>query len=250
MTPAPPRTMISAHRCLTAEAIEAALSMDVEFVEFDVQRCADGTLVVHHDPSFRLGEELVAFRRIAGQRALELVPGLLTYEEALAMLAGRRRAHIDLKASAVRRDTLVAAAERAVEVLGPDGFVLTTGSDEAVRTVRDWGDARGLTLHVGLSLGRNTRGFSLLEQLRIRWSELMPGHRVRRSRASVVVAHHSLALLGVARYARRHRLPLLVWTVDTERSLRHWLRPGRAWLVTTNRPGVAVRLRGAERLRP
>jgi glycerophosphoryl diester phosphodiesterase len=34
-----------------------------------------------------------------------------------------------------------------------------------------------------------------------------------------------------------------VWTVDTEESLRYWLRPGRAWLVTTNHPGLALSLR-------
>jgi glycerophosphoryl diester phosphodiesterase len=37
---------------------------------------------------------------------------------------------------------------------------------------------------------------------------------------------------------------LLVWTVDDPVSLRYWLRPGRAWLVTTNVPGRALALRG------
>jgi glycerophosphoryl diester phosphodiesterase len=65
----------------------------------------------------------------------------------------------------------------------------------------------------------------------------------------VVVAHHSLALLGVARFAHRHGLPLVVWTVDTRGALRHWMRPGRAWLVTTNHPALALRLRAAEKIR-
>ena len=52
-----------------------------------------------------------------------------------------------------------------------------------------------------------------------------------------------LARLGVASYARRRGLPLLVWTIDAEKALRYWMRPGRAWLVTTNQPGLALRVR-------
>jgi glycerophosphoryl diester phosphodiesterase len=244
------RALISAHRCVTRAQIEQALTLAVDFVEFDVQRCRDGALVLHHDPTFRRGEEEVAFAETDSQRLHELLPDLLTYDEALHLLAGRCRAHIDVKASATGTETVLAMTARAVEVLGADGFVMTTGSDRAVRAIRDWGDDHGLDLLAGLSLGRNTRGFSLREQVRIRRSELMPGRRVRHSRASVVVAHHSLALLGVARFSRRHRLPLLVWTVDTAGSLRHWLRPGRAWLVTTNHPELAILVRGADRIRP
>lgn len=242
--------LVSAHRCLTRGQLEDALRLDADFVEFDVQRCSDGLLVVHHDPVFASDAGDVAFPETTGAEVLALLPHLLTYDEALAMLAGARRAHIDLKASAAGPKTAVAAVARAVEVLGPREFVVTTGSDRAVKAIRDWGESQGLDLLAGLSLGRNTRGFSLRDQIRIRRSELMPGRRIRRSGASVVVAHHSLALLGVARYSRRHGVPLLVWTVDTPRALRHWLRPGRAWMVTTNHPALALRLRGAGRIRP
>ena len=83
-------------------------------------------------------------------------------------------------------------------------------------------------------------------QVRVRVTELL-SPSVRDSRANVVVARHTLARLGMAWLARRRGLPLLVWTVDGERSLRYWLRPGRAWMVTTNQPDLALRLR--ERLR-
>ena len=59
------------------------------------------------------------------------------------------------------------------------------------------------------------------------------------------MANHWLARFGVAAFAHRTRRPLLVWTVDTEESLHHWLRPGRCFLVTTNRPDLALRVRDA-----
>jgi glycerophosphoryl diester phosphodiesterase len=126
--------------------------------------------------------------------------------------------------------------------------VVTTGSDRAVRAVRAWADGRGLDLLVGLSIGRGVRGLPVREQLRILREDLRPGRRLRASGATVVAANHWLALFGVARIARREGLRLLVWTVDGRAGLRWWLRPGRAWLVTTNHPALA--LRPAGRMRP
>ncbi len=220
-------TLISAHRCLTAEEIEHAIGLGVDYVEFDVQRVSDGSLVLLHD--------LVD----------ELPPDTITYDEALDLLAGRMRAHLDLKLRGGEIPIVAAAIER----LGTDHLLVTTGHDDAVRALRAWGDEQGLDLHVGLSLGRGVKGFSLWHAIKVRVSELFPGVRYRQSRANVVVAHHTLARLRVRRFAVRHRLPLLVWTVDTERSLAYWMRPGRTWLVTTNEPETALRLRAA-RLRP
>jgi glycerophosphoryl diester phosphodiesterase len=89
------------------------------------------------------------------------------------------------------------------------------------------------------------RRLSWLRRIEVRRSELFPNMRMRESRANLLVAHHVLARLGVAAYARRRGIPLLVWTVDTPRALRYWLRPGRAWLVTTNHPALALEMRSA-----
>ena len=245
---APDRVLVSAHRGgaglrtlleNTGEVIEAAIALGVDFVEFDVQRCADGTLVVAHDAWVT--------QHTAAELA-SLAPDVLTYDDVLDQVAGRCRAHVDLKASAARGDGAVAAVAHAVDRLGPDGFVVTTGSDRAVRAVRDWADRRGLELLVGLSIGRGVRGLPVREQLEILREDLRPGHRLRACGATVVAANHWLALLGVARVARRERLRLLAWTVDSRIGLRWWLRPGRAWLVTTNHPEVALRLRRPDRI--
>lgn len=253
----PDPVRISAHRCGVGkhpgrqnswDGLRHALSLDAEYVEFDVRRLADDTLVVLHDadvdgrPVNRMTFDALAARR----------PDIARYEDFLAAIAGHKRAHIDLKFSSYRRadhpdrePAAVRAVATAVELLGAENVLATLGDDRAVRAVRDWADERGLQVLVGLSLGRGVTGLSLRRQVMVRASELWPHLRYHRSRANVVVAHHWLALLGVARFARRRRLPLLVWTVDGERALRHWLRPGRAWLVTTNHPVLAVRLRDA-----
>ena len=229
--------LISAHRMgaggdrsreNSLPALEEALALGVDYVEFDVWRRDDGTFVVAHDPDHDLG---------------------LAYDAVLAAFDGRARAHIDLKftspseAYEAGAAWEVDAARRALEVLGQDRMIVTTGHDLAVRAVRDWGDAEGLDLKVGLSLGRSLRHLSWLRRVEVLRADLFPHVRIRESRANLVVAHHVLARLGVAAYARRRRLPLLVWTVDSPRSLRYWTTPGRAWLVTTNQPGPALKLR-------
>lgn len=221
-------TLISAHRCLTATDIEAAITLGADYVEFDVQRCADGSLVLLHDP------------------VEEAPEGTLTYDEALERLAGRAKAHLDLKFEGEE----VPVVARAVARLGTGDLLVTTLHDRAVREIRDWADAAAPDLEVGLSLGRGVGRFRLWQAVKVRSSELFPHVRYHHSRANVVVAHHWLARLGVRRFARRRRLPLVVWTVDTPKSLRYWMRPGRAWLVTTNRPEVALGLRRNDRLSP
>jgi len=105
-----PRTevLVSAHRMGSGgdrsrenslEALEAAVGLGVDFVEFDVWRREDGTFVVAHDREHDTG---------------------LEYDAVLAALAGHAGAHIDLKftspAAAYRESTAweVEAARRAV----------------------------------------------------------------------------------------------------------------------------------------
>jgi glycerophosphoryl diester phosphodiesterase len=229
--------MVSAHRMgagadrtreNTLAALEDSVALGVDYIEFDVWRRDDGSFVVAHDPDHDAG---------------------LAYDVVLAGLAGRALAHIDLKfvspGEAYDRGQSweVEAAARAVDVLGQDQMIVTTNHDRGVRAVRDWGDSQGLDLRVGLSLGTSVKRLSLLRRISVRRSELLPAVRIRESRANLVVAHHTLARLGVAAFARRRGLPLLVWTVDTPRGLRYWLRPGRAWLVTSNHPGRALQVR-------
>jgi glycerophosphoryl diester phosphodiesterase len=215
----------------TLPALEDALALGVDYVEFDVWRRDDGSYVVAHDPEHDRG---------------------LPYEVVLRAFGGRAHAHIDLKftsPAAAYTDGVayeVEAARLAVDVLGHDRMIVTTGHDLAVRAVRDWGDAEGLDLRVGLSLGRSIRRLSMVRRITVLRAELFPHVRIRESRANLVVAHHVLARLGVAAYARRRGIPLLVWTVDSPRGLRYWLRPGRAWLVTTNHPQPALEVRARE----
>lgn len=246
--------LLSAHRCgaggdkdleNTREALERALDLGVEYVEFDVHRSSDGELLLHHDDWIQLDGQKRWIRESTLAQFQSTRPHVLRYDEVLAILSGRAKAHIDLKFSSPGGTHEVAAVQRAVEVLGAENLVVTTLDDRSVRAVREWSDTAGVPLLAGLSLGRRVRGLPLRAAVRIRLSELFPRLRYRASLANVMVANHTLARYGVARFARRRGLPLLVWTIDTEDSLRYWLKPGRAWLVTTNHPDLALEVRAS-----
>jgi glycerophosphoryl diester phosphodiesterase len=259
--------MISAHRCgagrdleleNSRQALDQALGMGVDFVEFDVQRCRDGTLVVFHDEWVEIDGEPVPIGNLThAELAARTARPLLEYADVLDALADSgARAHLDLKFTSPRElyddpdrpAHELTATRQAVERLGLGNLIVTTVDDRAVRVLRDWADGldgTGPELLVGLSLGRTVRGLPWHRQLRVRLSELLPRLRYLESRANLVVANHFLARVGVARFARRHGLPLLVWTVDTPGSLRYWLRPGRAWLVTSNFPVQALAIRAS-----
>ncbi len=261
MKPSRERVLVSAHRggagadrALegTREALQAALDLGVDYVELDVRRCADGTLAVVHDPDHTLDGVRRSVTSMTYDELAAVTPRLLRFTDALALLAGRAGLHLDLKVrspgrayATVESTHEVGAVALAVEALGADRVVVTTGSVRAVRAVRDWADAQGLDLLVGLTVGGSVAGRPLLDQLRERHAQLFPHSRVLESRANAVVAHRWLARAGVARFAARAGLPLLVWTVDDPRALRYWLSPGRAWLVTTNVPGTALEIRAA-----
>ena len=224
---------VSAHRCGAGEdaasenslhALERSLALGAEYVEFDLQRREDGSLVVLHDDDGRVE--------------------VLRYEAMLAALAGRSLAHVDLKFGSPGGVHELAALQQAVAILGDGPHVVTTGRVRTARALRQWADDEGLALLVGLSIGSSVAGLPWREQLRRRRAELFPRERLLASRADVVVAHHVLALLTLRRLARRLGLELLVWTADSPLLLAWWMRPGAAWLVTTNHPGRALTLRG------
>lgn len=224
--PAKDPVLVSAHRCGAGDdvagqnglhALEHSLALGVDYIEFDVRRLPDGRRVVSHD-----------------------VPGegldLIEYDAVLTALDGRAGAHIDLKTEGCELEVV----RRALEVLPADRIVATTGSEAGCRALVEFARAEGLPLRVGLSLGPNVKGLTPWRAILFLRRQLFPTARLAASGANVVCAQHWLAALTLRRFARRRGLDLLVWTVDSPTELRWWLRPGRAWMVTTNHPDRAL----------
>jgi glycerophosphoryl diester phosphodiesterase len=243
-------TLISAHRCETRADFDEALASGADFIEFDVHVTEDRVFVLYHD-------EIVPFsgsERPMGSLSWDDLrgahPGVLRLPEALELIRGRAKAHVDFKFVSPRESYAdpeqsleVIATKVVIDTMGVENCIITTLEDDSVEVVRRWSSERYPDLLVGLSLGRKLNGSSSLTRARTRRSELYPDRRIAASRANLVVSDKWLARLRLANWAKRKGLPLLVWTVDAESDLRYWLNDPRAWLVTTNHPALAMRQR-------
>jgi glycerophosphoryl diester phosphodiesterase len=234
--------MICAHRgsCGVAglpadERYDRAIGLGVDYVELDVRRTADGVYVNCHD-------DVTPSRRPTGSLSYhelksELGSELLTLDEILGVVAGRAGLHVDLKEPGYEAEIV-----RAVLADRPDdGFVVTTGEVEAIRTIKD----RFPTVVAGLTLGTDMRNARALATFRERLSELFPGPRLRRSRADFVAAHRQLARIRLLAYCARRKMAAWVWTVDEEREIARFMADRRVATLVTNRPDLALRFRSA-----
>src|SRR6202012_6161601 len=122
--------------------------------------------------------------------------------------------------------------------LGPDGFVLTTQEDLSVGKLRELRPE----LTVALSLGRTTFRMSRPPAAVLRVSEVFPQRRIRRCGANLLAVQYQIARAGVLAWAYRHRLPVLVWTLNTPELIRGAQRDERIWAYTTDYPRLAKQL--------
>ena len=258
------RVLISAHRCgyaelgdigdrsleNTLEGVAHSVAVGADYVEFDVRRCADGTFVVAHDAEVGPDDDRIEIKRIGWTELQRRAPEVLLLSQLLEGLAPTEvGAHVDAKFATPRkqRDAGLNWEHDLLEVLvaslDPARIILTTGNGDATGAMRDWIEARDLPVLVGLSVGASLRGLNWREAVVRVYGQLFPRQRFEVSRADAVAAHFALAMARLSRWTYRIGVPLLVWTVDSPPLQRRLLRDRRVWMITTNWPERAVRMR-------
>ena len=216
-----------------ADRYRQAIALGVDYVEFDVRRTRDRMTVVHHDDWTKSGR---AFRDFAyGDLTDELGSEALTLDELLDVAAGHVRLHLDLKEPGYEAEIVKVMLDRCPV----DEFVITSGVEE-IRAIKE----RFPHVRAGLSIGDDLSRVAPWLKVRHRLSELFPRRRIERSRADLIAVHRDLAVLSALRYSDRHHIPAWVWTVDDEPSIARFLADRRVAGLITNRPDIAVRLRG------
>lgn len=138
----------------TLAALELAIQLGVDMVEFDVQRSADGALVLLHDRTVDRttnGEGSVESLPLTVLRGLDAGEGerIPLLEEALACLNGRAGAMIELKVRGIAAE--VRATVKATQFQSP--LIYASFFHEELLTVRKlMPDAQTLALIEGASI--------------------------------------------------------------------------------------------------
>jgi glycerophosphoryl diester phosphodiesterase len=235
------KPLISAHRGgqpvageTAAERYRRAIELGVDFVEFDVRRTRDRVTVICHDDCTLSGRSIHAFAY--SELTQELGTEALTFDELLDVAAGRVGLHLDLKEPGYEAEIVREALDRCPL----DRLVITAGEPEISAIKDEFPEVRA-----GLTIGDDIHGLAPWLKLRVRLGELFPRRRLERSRADFVAVHQQLADLTTLRYCASHDLPAWVWTVDDEPGMARYLADPRVTTLITNRPDVALRIRGA-----
>jgi glycerophosphoryl diester phosphodiesterase len=235
-----PAPAVSAHRgggetarSGTYEAYRSALAAGAEYVEFDVRRALDGTLVAFHHarPGWGRAVAAVSYARLCELAGYE-VPRVA---ELMQLLAGRAVGHLDLKETSCA-DVIV---RHAVEALGPAGVLVTTEEGAVAAALK----RRFPAVPVGLTIGGDVAETAAFTARRLRERGLARLDRVMASRADVAVVHHRLARTGVLAECRQRGIKTMVWTVNGDQALTGWLASPCVDVVVTDRPARALALR-------
>ena len=94
-------------------------------------------------------------------------------------------------------------------------------------------------------MSSGVKGSSRSAWLPTRLSELRPLPRLRACGANWMALDHRPAIAGVVRRCRQQHFKVMVWTVNDEREIRYWLSRQRIDILVTDRPALAVAIRGA-----
>ncbi len=240
--PSPSRAAISAHRggreqapAGTYAAYQDALDAGADLLEFDVRRTADGELVAFHPARIGRGRAVsgLSYPELCGLADCQ-VP---TTSGVLELISGRAGAHIDLK----EPDCLAAIVSQALSRVAPEQIVVTTGDAGAISELR----LRFPAVPAGLTIGGGVSQRARYLAHRARLPARSPVDAVLEAGAGWAVVHERLARAGALAECRRRGLATMVWTVNADTALAHWLGCPDVDVVVTDRPRRAADLREA-----
>jgi glycerophosphoryl diester phosphodiesterase len=204
------------------QALSDAIALGCEMVEFDVRRTRDGQLVAVHDA--RVGGAAVAALDLEQLRE-RLGPGHAPLlEEMVELASGRILLDVELKDGGGAVNDVVATLGRRLE---RDSYFVSSFFDGVLAAVH--GAAPDTRIGLLLRPGRAPRRLD---------------ERLAHTGASLLGLPATLARAGLLAWAANRGHTSYVWTVNDRRGLRAMLGDGRVWAVITDRPELALRIRG------
>jgi len=211
----------------TLEAIEIAVDMGPEMVEFDVRRTADGVLVIHHDQDFDnvkiLDMTMNQIRERFGSKEYT-VP---TLAEALRLCKGKILPDIEIKEHGYEEQLL----EMALDILGSERFIISSGHDTVV------GKVKALRPEVRTGLILSCCPFPGFVR------NLFPSARVRMTGVDIVMVNRQLLRLGFLNLNAGLKKPVWVYTINDRKEMWKYITDSRVGGVFTDRPDVGLFLR-------
>jgi glycerophosphoryl diester phosphodiesterase len=217
-------------------SIEQALKIGVDRIEFDVQKSADGELVLVHDEHLRLPNgRKRAVKSLPTVEIRNLLPGLLTFDEAVELIQRQSTLLIDVKSPGYEREVINAIRRHR---LSSDASVSTTYVSVLRQLRHTFPDLR-----TGISTGHMATGIpykpartAVSGALQFAAPSLL-ALAVRSVHATDVMVQYRVCTPRLVKLMHTHGTRVNTWTVDLPREIRRVIDMGIDGVIS-NRPDL------------
>lgn len=219
-------------------AILTSLRFDIDRIEFDLRQDGDGELVLVHDEKLKtISGTRVPVNALSTEKIRQLLPDLLTFDEVVTLVDGRKPFMVDLKLGGFEAD-LIAAINR----LGiADSVVISCTDPFAIHKLRRAFPSMTICLSTGYrALGAVLRGGAPITPEILQ--DFAPGALLAAMRlcgANAISLHYHLAAPDVIQLFHDHQYPVYAWTVDRPQTMKR-MHAARVDGIISNRPDVVV----------
>jgi glycerophosphoryl diester phosphodiesterase len=217
------------------DAIEQALKIGVDRIEIDVQRSADGDLVLVHDDTFLLHGRKTPTDEITTAQLRQLLPGLLTLDELVDLNRANVPLLLDVKLPGYEPD-LIAAIRR--YRLAATASASSTHAIVLRRLHRAFPEMRlGLsTGHIATGIPYRPGRFVVSRTLRL-VTPIPLVAAMRLCGATETMIQHRVCTPRLVRTVHNSGRRVNVWTVDRPEQMRYFIDMGVDGIIS-NRPDL------------
>ncbi|MGH2550596.1 MAG: glycerophosphodiester phosphodiesterase family protein, partial [Thermomicrobiales bacterium] len=219
-------------------AIETSLHFDIDRIEFDLRQSGDGELVLVHDEALKTARGgMTPVNQLSTETIRGILPDLLTFDDVVALVNGRKPFMVDLKLGGFE-DDLIAAINR----LGiAESVVISCTHPRAIRRLRKAFPDMTICLSTGyrplgalLHVGKPVTSGILQD-----FAPMPLIAAMRFCGASAISLHHHLVAPDVVQVFHDHDYPVWAWTVDRPQIMKRMLA-ARVDGIISNRPDLVI----------
>jgi glycerophosphoryl diester phosphodiesterase len=212
----------------TIGAFARAIELGADMIEMDIRMSRDEIPLVFHDDTIDgipvVNLDFSEIRKFGHDRGIKIP----TLEEVLQFTSGKIRLNIELKIKSRENEI----ASRVLDYFSHEQCILSSFHLDTLISLKELDDR----FRVGLIMGKNKHEESLFGRL----SELFPPYRQIISVADYIIPHWKLLRFGTLTRVQRHKLKILVWTVNEPENISRYLHDPRISGIITDKTGLAV----------
>lgn len=212
----------------TLEAFQKAIDIHADGIELDLRITKDNIICVHHDAN--IGDLIIRDYTYAEclTKSLSLGYHLPTLKETLELCQNKILLDIELKEPGYEQETI----DLILNYYKEDQFFIRSFNYDALINVNKINPNIFTFLLVG-------EAWKPVNEL---LSEIFPSKLLKKTHANGVSPIYRLLIFGYIRRMKKHKIPMSIWTPNTEKLLKKFLKKNVDYIVT-DYPDLAISLR-------